>query len=163
MGRIQFCVWGLLLSIAPAWAGEFNAEVDFVTRASKVNLVASAESLQALGRAKDPKVKSFARRLVEDHRTAAAALQAAASGSGAKVATTLDQDSQRRVAALRAKSAADFDKAYVAEQLAVHSNALTLYADYMLLGDNENLKALAIKMIPIVEAQLKVAQVLDGD
>ena len=65
--------------------------------------------------------------------------------------------------ALRRKSGADFDKAYVADQLAVHSNALTLYGDYMLLGDNSKLNALAVEMIPIVEAQLKTAQTLAGD
>lgn len=160
---IQIGVLGLLLSMAPALAGEFNAEVDFVTRASVVNLVAGAELRLALARARYPKVRAFAHRLVEDHGTAAVALQAAANGSGAKVATALDRDDQRRVAALQGTSGAHFDQAYVADQLAIYSNALTLYADYMLLGDNEKLKALAIKMIPIVEAQLKDAQILDGD
>jgi hypothetical protein len=35
--------------------------------------------------------------------------------------------------------------------------------DYMLWGEYEKLHALAIKMIPITEAQLKDAQVLAGD
>jgi putative membrane protein len=109
------------------------------------------------------KVKAFARRLAEEHGKANTALQAAAIGSGAMVLKTLDRDDQRLLAVLQGKSGADFDKAYVADQLAVHSNALTLYADYMLLGDNEKLKDLAIKMIPIAEAQLKDAQALDGD
>jgi putative membrane protein len=160
---IQIGVLGLLLSVAPASAGGFNAEVDFVTRASTADLVAVAESRLALGRASNPKVKAFARRLVADHGNAEAALQAAASGSGARVATALAPDDQRRIGALQGKSGADFEKTFVADQLAVHSNALTLYADYMLLGDNAKLKALAIKMIPIAEAQLKDAQVLDGD
>jgi predicted outer membrane protein len=43
---------------------------------------------------------------------------------------------------LRRKSGADFDKAYVADQYALHSNALTLYGDYMLLGANAKLNAL---------------------
>jgi hypothetical protein len=55
------------------------------------------------------------------------------------------------------------DKAYVADQGEIHSNTLTLYADYMLLGDNAKLKALAIKMIPITEAQLKQTQALSRD
>jgi predicted outer membrane protein len=57
----------------------------------------------------------------------------------------------------------DFDKAYIADQGENHSNALTLYADYMLLGDNPKLKALAIKMIPITQAQLRNAQALSGN
>jgi putative membrane protein len=160
--RTGHCL-ALLLSATPAWAGAFNAEVDFVTRASNADLVAAAESRLALGRAIDPKVKAFARRLAEDHAKAQAALRAAAIGSGANVLTTLARDDQKLLTVLQGKSGAAFDKTYVADQLAVHSNALTLYADYMLLGDNEKLKDLAIKMIPIAEAQLKVAQALDGD
>jgi hypothetical protein len=64
---------------------------------------------------------------------------------------------------LRGKSGTDFEKAYVADQGETHSNALTLYGDYMLWGEYEQLHALAIKMIPITEAQLKDAQVLAGD
>jgi putative membrane protein len=154
---------GLVLSTAPAWAGDAKAEMDFVTRASGANLVSIAESQLALARTHDAQVKAFARRLFDDHRTAEAQLQAAAAGSGARVSTTLDQADQARVTALRRKSGADFDKAYVADQYAVHSNALTLYGDYMLLGDNAKLNALAVKMIPIVEGQLKTAQTLAGD
>ncbi len=157
-------IWLVLSAvIAPAWAGNFNAEVDFVTRASIGNLFAIAESRLALDRTGDPRVKTFAHRLIEDHERAEAALQAAASGSGAAVPTTLDQDHQARVMALQRKSGVDFDNAYAADQYEVHSNAVTLYADYMLLGGNEKLKALAIKMIPITQAELDDARDLSGN
>ena len=54
-------------------------------------------------------------------------------------------------------------RAYLVDQQEIHSNTLTLYADYMLLGDNARLKALAIKMIPITEAQLKKTVALNQD
>ena len=108
-------------------------------------------------------MKTFARRMVDDHGKAEAELQAAAEGSGAAVPTMLDQEHQARLTALRGKSGTDFDKAYVADQGENHSNALTLYGDYMLWGEYEKLHALAIKMIPITEAQLKDVQVLAGD
>jgi putative membrane protein len=82
---------------------------------------------------------------------------------GAVVPTTLDEEHQARLMALQGASAADFDKAYVADQGENHSNALTLYGDYMLWGEYEKLHALAIKMIPITEAELKAAQALAGD
>jgi putative membrane protein len=160
--RVLIGVIGLFLS-APAWAGDFSAEADFATRASNSNLFAIAESRLALDRTRDPQLKIFARRLLDEHGRAEAALQAAAKGSGATVSRTLDQDHQARLKALRGKSGADFDKAYVADQGENHSNALTLYGDYMLWGENKNLNALAAKMIPITEAQLKVAQTLAGD
>jgi putative membrane protein len=160
---VPLSVIGLVLSVAPAWAADFSAEVDFVTRASNGNLFAIAESQLALDRTGDAQVKTFARRLVEDHGSAQSALQAAAEGSGATVPTTLDEDHEKRLTALRGKSGEDFDKAYVADQGEVHSNALTLYGDYMLWGEYEKLHALAIKMIPITEAQLEDAQALAGD
>lgn len=160
---VRIGVMVLVLSVAPIWAAEFNAEADFVTRASNSNLFAIAESRLALDRTHAPQLETFARRLIEEHGKAETELQAEAKGSGATVPTRLDQDHQARVKALRGKSGADFDKAYVADQGENHSNALTLYADYMLLGDNAKLHPFAIKMIPITEAQLKDAQTLAGD
>ena len=116
-----------------------------------------------IDRSGDSKVKTFARRSVEDHGSAEAELKAASEGSGATVPTALDQEHQARLTALQGKSGADFDKAYVADQGENQSNALTLYGDYMLWGEYEKLHALAIKMIPITEAQLKNAQVLAGE
>jgi putative membrane protein len=156
-------VIGLVLSVAAAWAGDFSAELDFVTRASNSNLFAIEESHLALDRSSDPKVKTFARRMVDDHGRAQAELLVGAEGSNAEVPRKLDNEHQARLTALRRKSAGDFDKAYVADQGENHSNALTLYGDYMLWGEYEKLHALAIKMIPITEAQLKEAQVLAGD
>ena len=78
-------VVSLVLSVTPAWARDFSAELDFVTRASNSNLLAIAQSRLALDRTRDTKVKTFARQLVEDHGKAEAALQAAARGSGACV------------------------------------------------------------------------------
>jgi putative membrane protein len=160
---VRISVIALVLSAAPAWADDFSAELDFLTRASNSNLFAIEESRLALDRTGDPQVKTFARRLVEDHESAQAELKAAAEGSGAAVPMTLDQEHRTRLTALGGRSGADFDKAYVADQGENHSNALTLYGDYMLWGEYEKLHALAIKMIPITEAELKDAQVLAGD
>jgi putative membrane protein len=156
-------VIGLVFLAGLAWAGDFSAELDFLTRASNSNLFAIEESRLVLDRSDDAKVKSFARRMVDDHGKAEAELKATAEGSGATVPMTLDEEHQTRLMALQGASAADFDKAYVADQGENHSNALTLYGDYMLWGEYEKLHAFAIKMIPITEAQLKDAQALAGD
>jgi putative membrane protein len=149
------------LSAGPASAGK--DEVDFVTRASIGHLFAIAESQLAIDRAANPKVKAFAQALIEDHRKAETGLESAAGGSGAAPSTALDADHQAHLTALRGKSGADFDKAYVADQVEIHSNTLTLYADYMLLGDDAKLKAFAIRMIPITESQLRNANAVLGD
>lgn len=157
------CVIGLALSVTPAWAGGAKDEIDFVTRASIGNLFAIEELELALSRADASEVKFFAQQLIDDHEKAKAALESATVGSGATVATMLDGDHRARVTTLQDKSGTDFDKTYIADQGEIHSNTLTLYADYMLLGDNAKLKALAIKMIPVTETQLKKAQALSGN
>jgi putative membrane protein len=160
---ISICLIGLVLLVTPARAGDAKAEIDFVTRASIGNLFAIAESQLAADRTNNPEVKGFAQQLAADHEKAKAALAAASGGSGATMAATLDGDHQARVTALQSKSGVDFDKTYIADQGEIHSNTLTLYADYMLLGDNARLKALAVKMIPITQAQLSKAQALSGN
>jgi putative membrane protein len=159
----SMCVMGFVLLATPAWAADAKAEIDFVTRASIGHLFAIAESQLAIDKADDPQVKAFARQLIDDHERDKAALEAAARGAGAAPSTALDEDHQAHLKALQGKSGADFDKAYVADQGEIHSNTLTLYADYMLLGDNAKLKALAIKMVPITETQLKKLQTLSRD
>lgn len=149
------------LLAGPAWAAK--DEADFVTRASIGNLFAIAESQLALDRAGDPKLKNFAQQLVADHKKAEGELEAAADGSGATAPTALDADHEARMTALEGKSGAEFEKAYLSDQGENHSNLLTLYADYMLLGDDPKLKPLAIRMIPITEQQLKNAQAMSGN
>ena len=100
----------------PRMAADFSAELDFVTRASNSNLFAMEESRLAIDRTGDPKVKTFTPRMVEDHGSAEAELKAASEGSGAAVPTSLDEEHQARLTALRGRSGADFDKAYVADQ-----------------------------------------------
>jgi predicted outer membrane protein len=156
-------VIGLILLAARASAADFSAELDFLTRASERQPLRDRGVAARPLSEGDAKLKSFARQMVDEHGTAEAELQAAAKGSGAAVPTTLDEEHQAHLTALRGASAADFDKAYVADQGENHSNALTLYGDYMLWGEYEKLHALAIKMIPITEAQLKAAQALAGD
>ena len=41
---VPLSVIGLALSLAPAWAADFSAEVDFLTRASNSNLFAIEDS-----------------------------------------------------------------------------------------------------------------------
>jgi putative membrane protein len=160
---LSICAIGFGLLVTPASTGDAKAEIDFVTRASIGHIFSITESQLAIGRTEDPKVKTFAQQLVDDHQKAQAELEPAADGSGAAVATALDVRHRARVTTLQGKSGVDFDNAYVADQGEIHSNTLTLYADYMLLGDNPKLKALAIKMIPVTEAQLKKAQALARD
>ncbi len=149
------------LLAGPAWAGK--DEADFVTRASIGNLFAIRESQLALERASDPKLKNFAQQLVADHNKAESELEAAADGSGATAPTALDADHAARMTDLEGKSGGEFEKAYLADQGETHSNLLTLYADYMLLGDDPKLKPLATRMIPVTEQQLKNVQVMSGN
>jgi putative membrane protein len=152
------CVFGLSLTAGPLFAG--NDDVDFVNRASIGHRFAIEESQIALDRAADPRVKALAQQLIQDHEMAEADLQTASEGSGATAATVLDREHQMHLTALQGKTGDDFDRAFLADQVEIHSNTLTLYADYMLLGEEAKLKAYATKMIPVTETQYKKASAL---
>jgi len=142
-----------------------------VTDADKTFLAAAAQgdmneiklSELAETKASNPQVKAFAHKMVADHKMLEAKMKPFATAWGLTPPSGPDSDHQAVWEKLNGLSGADFDKAFIADQGENHSNVLTLYADYMLLGDNAKLKALAIKMIPVTEAQLKQAQVLAGE
>lgn len=163
MGRILAATIAMiLLTAGAADAASTAADIDFVTRASAADLTALEESRLALDRAADAGVADFARRIIAERGGDEAALQDAARNAGVAVPTVLDPDHQARLATLRNLSGATFDRAYLAEQAEIQSNALTLYGDYMLLGDDAALKALAIRMIPVTQAAFKTVQALSG-
>jgi putative membrane protein len=160
-GKIASVIGAYLIAFAnPARA--VNDEADFLRRASIGHLTAILEGRLAVERAADPRVRALAQRFVDEDKSAGADLETASQGSGAAAVLALDPIHQIHVTALQEKYGTEFDEAYIADQIEVHCNALSLHADYMLLGGNAKLVALARKMVPISEQQCVDAKALSG-
>ena len=124
--------------------------------------VTEQQVLAALSTVQEPELGGdlVSRKMIKDHVLAEKKLQTAAKGSGATVAMSLDDPHQAMVTALESKSGADFDKAYVADQVQAHQETAALLSDYKASGDDAKLKTWATKTLPAVNMHLKMAQAM---
>ncbi len=150
----------LVLGSLPTWAQSPVPAPEFAMKASVGNTFEVEESKLALKQASSPKVKVFARMMIGDHTKAEKMLQGAAKSAGAPVEMTLDAPHQAMVDALKGKSGADFDKAYLADQVQAHTETAALLGDYQQGGDNTTLKGWAKKTLPTVNLHLKKVEAL---
>ena len=147
------CAFSILT--APAWAQSPMAAADFAMKASVGNTFEVEESNAALKQATSPKLKAFAKMMIQDHTMAEKKLGMAAKPAGAMVEMKLDEPHQAMLTALQGKTGADFDKAYVADQVAAHQETAALLSDYEKTGTDAKLKAWAMKTLPVVQMHAK--------
>jgi putative membrane protein len=126
-------------------------DAEFVQRAVMAGHFEIAEAQLALAHGSDPRLKEFARTMVMDHGVALKDLETAARMAGVTVPDrTLDEAHQARLSAISRKKGADFDQQYRADQRQVHDEAIALLVAYQRSGRSEQLRAWAIKMLPVV-------------
>jgi putative membrane protein len=136
----------------------------FVHNAARSDMYEVRAGELAKQRATSPQIKQFADEMVRAHTKTTAALKEALAKSGAKVQapTELDQRRKGLLSNLQASSGAEFDKRYVAQQIAAHQEALDLMKGYADHGDNPVLKEAAAKTAPLVAEHLRMAKALPG-
>jgi putative membrane protein len=134
----------------------------FANTAASSDAFEIATSKLALETSKSASIKAFAGKMVTAHEESTAKLKTAASAASPAILPdpmlTAEQDA--KLAALRAKTGADFDTAYAAEQGAAHQAALDALRGYSANGDVASLKTFAGQMVPIVAAHLNMAKSL---
>lgn len=119
-----------------------------------------ATSNLALEKSQSSAIKKFAQAMVTAHTDSTAKLKvAAASASPALVPDpTLTAVQQEKLDALRAKSGAEFDRAYAAEQVAAHQATLDSLRSYAANPDVAPLGQFATGLVPVVTAHLNMAK-----
>ena len=126
---------------------------------AQANNAEIALSQLAEERSKNPKVQTFARKMVEDHRQAATELSKLAQDKGVNLPTELDrkhQDLQKRLSGL---SGTRFDEQYMSQTgTHDHQSTLALLQRIDKQSSDPDLKALAQKLIPTVEQHLETAR-----
>ena len=105
-------------------------------------------------KAKDPAVKALAKMMVSDHTALGKAAEPAIKASGKPVPTELDERRKGLIDNLNAAAPGEFDAAYLSQQEAAHSEALTLLRGYADGGGDAGLKAVAVSAIPKVQMHL---------
>lgn len=105
---------------------------EFVNAAGQAGVVEIRTSEMALERSKNAEVKTFAQKIIDDHKAADEKLKAAASAAAlAPPPTTLDDFHMRRINDLiETDGDEDFDADYMALQVDAHNDAIKVLEDY---------------------------------
>ena len=104
------------------------ADQAFVAQVSQGGAYEVQAGLIAQQRATSPDVKDLALAEVHDHQGVNARLKQIADGTGVSIDPQLKAEFQQRLEKLRNEPAANFDAAYVADQVAIHDKDEKLFA-----------------------------------
>lgn len=141
-----------LLAVSPAVAAAEISAADYVKKAAAGDLYEKESSQLVLRTTANPAVRMFAQEMIRDHAKSSADIKAAAARSGliAKPPAlgTAQADMIRQ---LEAATGAARDRLYLQQQAGAHRDALALHKGYAEGGDNAALRAVAAKVVPIVE------------
>ena len=141
-------------------ADEASAPV-FVEKASASDLFEVEAAKLAQATSKNAEVKKFAADMIAAHTKSTAALKQAiadANQTTLVLVTVLPADLQAKLDDL--KKAANFDKAYLENQVDAHQGALNLMQRYAQDGDVPAIKAFAAATAPVVQQHYDHAKTL---
>ena len=111
-------------------------------------------------KASSDQVKQFAQRMVNDHSKANEELKQIASKEGIEVPDALDSKHQSRIDKLGKLSGAEFDKAYIKDQLKDHQQDVREFENESQGGKNTAVKQFATKTLPVLQEHLDMAKSL---
>ena len=131
-----------------------ESDAKFATDAANGGMAEVAVAKVAEGKAVNQKVKDFAAMMVKDHSKANDELMAIAKAKNITLPAAPSEDKQKELADLSAKSASDFDKAYVDAMVDGHQKTVTLFEDAAKNCKDAELKAFATNTLPIIKGHL---------
>ncbi len=129
---------------------------EFADKAAKSDAFEIAAAKLARQKASLPEIKTFAAMMITDHTGSTAKIKKAASEADPVITPNpaLTDDQNSKLADLGKMSGADFDRAYVSQQIDAHEQALALMKLYADHGDVPSLKAAAAAIEPKVQMHL---------
>jgi putative membrane protein len=147
----------LLIPITRASADVASSDKTFVTKASQGGMTEVEAGKLAQEKASSQDVKDFGAMMVKDHTQNDDDLMALAKTKGLTPSTDLDLMHKAMIDKLNMSSGADFDKAYIKNQVAGHKSMLKLMQKEESSTDPD-LKAFATKTADTVQMHLSKAE-----
>lgn len=144
--------------VAAPFANASASDTDFVMQAGQAGLAEVALGNDASAMSKTDAVKNFGQRMATDHSGANEKLKAAAASGGFKVPDAPSAEQKATEMKLKAMQGAAFDKAYAAQAVKDHKDAVALFEDEAKTGKDANLKAFAAATLPTLQEHLKMAE-----
>ena len=136
------------LVAAPAFAVE--KPIDFVNKARQGDLMEVQMAQMVLQKSKNPDVRAFAQRMVDDHTKSGKELDVVARQAGITPPKALDDDHRKTIDDI-ANKGDGLDKGYIDFMSGDHSDDVSQYADFAVHGQEPHLRAFATKTLPTLE------------
>jgi putative membrane protein len=134
----------------------------FVKKAGMANMAEVETSKLAMTKAQSPEVRKFADQMVKDHTKASSELMTLAKNKNLDVPKEVDAEHKAAMDALKAKSGADFDQAFMAQMKKDHDKAVSLFQSASSAsGVDKDLQAFAQKTLPTLEHHQHMATTLN--
>jgi len=170
MKRLMWCA-GFALAAASVTSMTARADdapkpvsdEDFVMKASAAGMAEVNFGKLAVEQSSSAEVKKFAQHMVDDHSKANAELLKVADKDKITPAEKMDAKHQQMFTKLAGLKGAEFDREYIASQLADLKEAVALFKSESNHGNNDDLKAFATKTLPTLEHHLKMVENISGE
>ena len=150
LGAAALC---LGLSTAQAQTALGDADREFVEQAAHAGH-AEISMGESAAESENAAVSAFGKQMIADHSMMNDELAALAKRKGVEPPTGPDLASQAKGAVVGVMPGTAFDKQYVSSQLDDHKETLALYQKEAQSGQDPELKALAVKGIPIIQRHI---------
>jgi putative membrane protein len=143
-------------------SGMQRADSGMLRDIAHANLAEIETGKLAMEKAGDAKLKEFAKMMVDDHTKALGEVQQLAQSKNVTLPTEPDLKHKAAMTKLKVMSGGMFDKSYIKNAgVADHVATEKLLKKTQSSAKDADVKALASKMLPVVQAHLKHAQELD--
>ena len=134
----------------------------FVSKAAQAGMTEVEVGKLALEKSKDPAIRGFAQKMVDDHSKANAELAQIAESKGVTPPKKLDAEHQAMVSSMRNVAAADFDRQYSRHMNMDHTKAIALFESAS-KADDPQLAEFAQKTLPTLKVHKQLAEKLPGN
>ena len=147
----------------PTTSGVNPAEVKFTTNAYQIIQFDQQEGALAQTQARNPRVKALAQQLTNEANDFATQLGPVAANAGIKPPTELRDDLRVRLGHMRLQQGLDFDRTYLADQIASHEEELAMQGSMAGSGVSPAFADLAQKGPALVRRNLDTLRALQAE
>ena len=133
-------------------------DAEFVMKASEGGLYEVQVHTLATKMAKGEELKKHATMMLKDHTKMNAELKKVATATGMKVSTKLDAKHTKKLETLKALKGAEFDKAYLDDQIEDHEEDIKEFTKASEKAKTPALKELATAALPTLKDHLEMVK-----
>jgi putative membrane protein len=139
-----------------------HADSSFMKNAAESSLAEIDVGNLALQKGSSAAVKSFAQKMIDDHKKASTELQALAGSKDVKLPSEATMVDKGKAKILEKRDGTGFDHAYAENQVSAHKDAVKLFEKASKDAKDADVKAWAAKTLPTLQHHLQEAQSLEA-